>query len=819
MQRVTDIFRNLSFDLHQVLRSFARRPALVGVSVLSLALGIGANAALFSVADAVLFSTLPYSEPDRVIRVWESFQAPGGTRWTGSVSVPNLLDWRERSQRFEALGAYNFGSVNLTSGGVPQRARSIQVEAEIFDVLGVPAALGRVLTAEDLSGDGRVVVLSDGLWRSRYGADPNLVGGAGESGTIDLGGEAYQVVGVMPPGFDFPPKAEAGLWRPLIFEPRHYEDPSRGSHWLNVVGRLAVDTDLTAATAEMETIAAQISEDYPDQQKNRSVVLMTLQENLIGDSRPVLYALWGAVGFVLLIASGNVAHLLLARAARRRQEMALRSALGAGRSRIAVLVLLESLVLATAGGGLGLLLGHWAVGRLARLPGSTLPQGADVALDVRVFGYALAAGLVAAFLAGAVPAWRASRVDLRTALGSSRNALGHRDGLRGLLVVAEVALALVVTLGAALMVRSLAALQDVDTGLDADHVLTLKVPVPEDRYADDEALSAAFLRLQDRVAGLPGVEAAGWIQNLPLQGWGWNGKVTVEGEDPPDEEDPWVEYRVVEGDYFDALRIPLLSGRAFERSDDDASPRVVMVNRTLADFYWPGRDPVGARVGFGGTPDEEDDWLRIVGVVGDVQNAGLDQAIRPEMYFPSAQGPLNEMSLVVRTRVEPQALSEEIRDAVLAVDPLQPIYLVRTMDEVVSRSVANRTFDTLLLSTFAGLALLLAVVGVYSVMSHDVSLRRSEVGLRMALGADHGGVLRLFVGRGLRLALLGAALGVGTAALATRLLENRLYGIEATDPATYAGGAGVLVLVAAAACALPALRAASVQPTEALREE
>ena len=804
----------MTHDLKQILRSFARRPALAVVAVLSLALGIGANAALFSVADAVLFSTLPYDQPDRVVRIWESFQAPGGTRWTGSVSPPNLFDWRERSGRFESLGAYDYASVNLTSGGVPEQAASLRVEAEIFDVVGVPAARGRVLTPDDFAGDGRVVVLSDGLWRSRYGGDEQVVGS-----TIDIGGEAYEVAGVMPAGFVFPPKSKIQLYQPLIYEARHYEDASRGSHWLNVVGRLADGSDLEAGTAEMEAIAARIAEDHPDQQKNRSVVLETLQETTIGDARPVLYALWGAVGFVLLIASGNVAHLLLARSARRRQEMALRSALGAGRQRIAALVLAESLLLATAGGGLGLLLGHWAVGQLARLPGSTLPQGTEVTLDLRVFLYALGAGLLAALLAGAVPAWRASRVDLRSALGSARNALGHRDGLRGLLVVAEVALALVVTLGAALMVRSLAAVQDVETGLDPDHVLTLRVPVPEERYADDEALSAAFRRLQDRVAGLPGVESAGWIQMLPLQGWGWNGKVTVEGGDPPDEEDPWVEYRVVEGDYFGALDIPLLSGRAFDPTDDAGSPGVVLVNRTLAELYWPGEDPVGERVAFGGTPDDEDDWLRIVGVVGDVQNAGLDQPPRPEMYFSSAQRPLNEMSLVVRTRVEPQTMTEEIRTAILAVDPLQPIYRVQTMDEVVRRSVADRSFDTLLLSVFAGLALLLAIVGVYSVMSHDVSLRRSEVGLRMALGADPGGVLRLFVGRGLRLAALGAVVGTGVAALATRLLENRLYQVEATDPATYVVGASLLVLVAAAACALPALRAARVQPTVALREE
>lgn len=813
MHGFTDLLRHLPYDLKQILRSFGRGPALVVVSVLSLALGIGANAALFSVANAVLFSTLPYAEPERVVRIWESFAAGGGTRWTGSVSVPNLLDWRERSTRFETFGAYNFASVNLTSGGVPQRARSIQAEPEIFDVLAVPAARGRVLVQDDLRGDGRVVLLSHGLWQGRYGGDEAVVGGI-----IDLGGKGYHVVGVMPPGFDFPPKSETELWQPLIFKPWHYKDDSRGNHWLNVIGRLAAGADLVVGTAEMEAIAGHLSEEYPSHQKNRSVVLKTLREHTIGDARPVLYALWGAVGFVLLIASGNVAHLLLARAARRRQEMALRSALGAGRGRIAVLVLLESLLLAVAGGGLGLVLGSWAVGRLARLPGSTLPGGTAVSLDLRVFFYALAVGLAAALLAGAVPAWRASRVDLRTALGTARSALGHRDRMRGMLVVAEVALALVVTLGAALMVRSLAALEDVETGLDPHHVLTLRVPVPEERY-NRAALPGVFQRLQDRVTQLPGVESAGWIQMLPLQGWGWNGKVWVAGEGPPDAEDPWVEYRVVGGDYFGTLGIPVLSGRSFDLTDDSESSGVVMINRTLAELFWSDRDPVGARVGFGGAPADEESWLRVVGVVGDVQNAGLEQPSRPEMYFPAAQRPDHEMSLVLRTRVAPQAMIEEIRGAVLAVDPLQPVYRVQTMDEVVRRSVADRSFDTLLLSVFAGLALLLAVVGVYSVMSHDVSLRRSEVGLRMALGADHGGVLRLFVGRGLRLATLGAVLGAGVAALATRLLEHRLYGIEATDPATYAGGAAALVLVAAVACTLPALRAARVQPTEALRQE
>ncbi|MDA8017795.1 MAG: ABC transporter permease [Thermoanaerobaculia bacterium] len=813
MSRFLEHFHHLPWDLKQALRSFSRRPALVAVSVLSLALGIGANAALFSVADAVLFSDLPYSEPDRVVRIWESFEAGNGTRWTGSVSAPNLFDWRERSTRFESIGGYSYTSVNLTSGGVPQRARSVRLEAQVFDVLGVQAARGRVLTREDVEGDGRVVVLSDRLWRQRYEGAESLVGG-----TIDLGGEAYQVAGVMPADFEFPPKSETDLWLPQIFEPRHYEDSSRGSHWLSVVGRLAEGADLEAGIAEMEALAAQIAEEHPKQQNSRGVVLKTLQENTIGDARPVLYALWGAVGFVLLIASGNVAHLLLARATRRRQEMALRSALGAGRSRIAVLVLIESLLLALAGGGLGLFLGGWAVKLLAQLPGSTLPRGLEISLDLRVFFYALATGLLAAVLAGAIPAWRASRVDLRSALGTARSALGHRDRMRGLLVVAEMALALAVTLGAALMVRSLAALESVETGLDPEKVLTLRVPMPEERY-DSETLPGAFRSLQDSISQLPGIESAGWIQMLPFQDWGWNAKVWVAGEEPPNQEDPWVEYRVIEGDYFQVLGIPLLSGRGFGLADDVESTGVVMINRTLAELYWPGRSPLGAQVGFGGAPDSEDGWLRVVGVVGDVQNAGLDRPPRPEMYFPAAQRPLREMSLVVRTRVIPEAMTEEIRQAVLAQDPLQPIYRVRTMDEVVRRSTADRSFDTLLLTVFAGLALLLAVVGVYSVMSHDVGLRRSEVGLRMALGADPGGVLRLFVGRGLRLALLGAVLGAGLASLATRLLESRLYGIEATDPTTYVAGAAVLMMIATAACILPALRAARLQPTDALRDE
>lgn len=808
-----DSFRHLPYDLKQSLRAFSRRPALVAVAVLSLALGIGANAALFSVADAVLFSELPYHEPDRVIRVWESFEAPGGSRWTGSVSVPNLLDWRARATRLETLGAYTMTSANLTSGGVPQRARAGLVEPQVFEALQVKAALGRVLEADDLRGDGRIVVLSDDLWRQRYNADASLVGG-----TIDFAGKAYQVAGVMPKGFDFPPNADAELWLPLIFEPSHYEEKSRGSHWLNVIGRLQDDADLESSSAELEAIAGDLSEQHPSHQENRGVVLKTLQEHTIGDARPVLYALWGAVGFVLLIAGGNVAHLLLARAARRRQEMALRSALGAGRARIAMSVLMESLLLATAGGVLGLLIGSWAVKLLADLPGSSLPPGSEVALNLRVFFYSLTACLFAALLAGAAPAWRASKADLRHTLGSARGGLGHRDRMRGMLVVAEVALALVVTLGALLLVRSLTALQEVETGIESERVLTLRVPVSEELY-EEEALPGMFQRLQEGVDRLPGVAAAGWIQMLPFQGWGWNGKVSVEGEGPPDQEDPWVEYRVVAGDYFGALGIPLLSGRGFGATDDSESPGVVMINQTLAELYWPDRDPLGARVGFGGVPENDGDWLQVVGVVGDVQNAGLDQPPRPEMYFAAAQRPTHEMSLVVRTKTSPEDLERDIRSAILAVDPLQPIYRVRTMEDVVHRSLADRSFDTLLLSVFAGLALLLAMVGVYSVMSHDVSLRRSEVGLRMALGADKTKVLRLFVGRGLQLAVLGAILGSIVAALATRLLENRLYGIEATDPATYAGGAVALVLVAAFACMLPALRATGVEPTEALRED
>ena len=819
MPRFPDSLRYLGSDLLQIFRSFTRRPALVAVSIFSLALGIGANAALFSVADAVLFSSLPYDQPNRVVRLWETFQAPGGTRWTGSVSLPNLVDWRHRSKHFEALSAYTGTSINLTSGGLPERVSLSLVDADVFDVLGVPAALGRVLTPADAAGDGRVVVLSHELWRDRFGADAELV-----NGTISLGGSTFEVAGVMPAGFQFPPKSDTALWQPLQYEPRHYD--ARSSHWLNVVGRLAEGSDVVAATAEMEAIGAQLAEEYAGEQANRSVKLMTLQESVIGDARPVILALWGAVGFVLLIASGNVGHLLMARSARRRQEFAVRSALGAGRGQLARRVLLESLVLAATGAVAGLALGRWAVAFLADLPGSSLPASSVVSLDLRVFAYALAASFIAALLAGALPAWSATRVSLRSALGSARSSLGRGDRLRGTLVVAEVALALVVTLGAALMVRSLISLSEVDTGLHSENVLTLRLPVSQELH-EEAALPQLYGRFHQSVATLPGVHSAGWINILPLQDWGWNGKVAVAGQDPPGDEDPWVEYRVVAGDYFESMGIPLLGGRVLGPGDDAESPNVVMINQTLAERYWGDAEPVGdptsnsvgARIGFGGVPDTDDGWLLVVGVVGDVRNASLATPTRPEIYFPFAQSPHHEMSLVVSTQMPPETLIEPIRRTILEVDPLQPIYRVRTMRQVLSDHVASRSFDTLLLSVFAGLALLLAIVGVYSVMSHDVSRRRSEIGLRMALGANRHGVVGLFLGRGVRLALAGAACGAVIAALATRLLENRLYGVAATDPATYGAGVAALVLVAAVACAVPALRASQVHPTEALRDD
>ncbi|HWS54925.1 MAG TPA: ABC transporter permease [Pyrinomonadaceae bacterium] len=800
------VLEQLLKDLGYGLRMLRRKPGFAAVAVLTLALGIGANAAIFSVVDAVLLRPLPYPEPGRLVSLYESLPQGG----TGSVSVPNLLDWRAQSDVFTGIAAYQYGDFNLQEGDQPVRAVGVTVTPNFFDVLGVAPQLGRAFVGgEDAAGRHRVVVLSDGLWRRAFGADPGVVGR-----DVQLGGEPYQVVGVMPASARFP-SAAAELWVPLVFNDRQLA--SRGSHSLLALGRLKPEATFERAQEQMSTIGRILEQQYPDAQTGRGVTLAWVEEEVVRGVRPALLMLLGAVGFVLLIACVNVANLLLARATSRRKEVAIRSALGAGRWRLVRQFLTESVLLALVGGAAGLLVAKWTIQGLLALAGSYQPVTGEVGLDWRVLAFTAALSVLTGMVAGLAPALHVSKADVQETLKESGNAGSSARGtwLRGSLAVAEVAAALVLLVGAGLLVKSFLRLQQVETGLRPERVVTMRVALPAAKYDTAQKTTAFYREVLERVGALPGVEEAGVINMLPLQRFGSNGEIQVEGREPlPPGRVPLTEYRSASAGYFRALGIPLLAGRIFEPADEAETARSVVVNHALVREFFPGGDALGKRVSAGG-----DTWWTIVGVVGDVRQSGLTQPSRPELFFPYAGRRVDGMTLVARSAGDPAELTAAVRREVRAVDPNQPVYNVRTMEEVIDLSISNRRLNMTLLSVFAGLATLLAVVGIYSVMSYLVTQHTREIGIRMALGARPSNILRLVLGQGLTLTLAGVGLGLLAAFGLTRLMSSLLYGVAGTDPLTYAAVSALLVVVALAACYVPARRATKVDPLVALRYE
>ncbi|HXG66503.1 MAG TPA: ABC transporter permease, partial [Blastocatellia bacterium] len=780
------------------------------VAILTLALGIGANSAIFSVVNAVLLRPLPFFEPENLMILRETLPQGG----EGSVSVPNLKDWQEQNDVFTDIVAYQNADFSLQGTEHPERISGAMVSANFFDVLGVPPRLGRGLIAgEDQPGSHRVAILSDQLWQRNFAGDPNIVGR-----DILVGGENFTVVGVMPPGFHFPSRLTE-MWVPLAIPPNLVTN--RGSHWLATIGRLKPGVTVEQAQEQMSIIGRRLEEQYPNEQTGRNIKLTPLQEGMVQNIRPALLVLLGAVGFVLLIACVNVANLLLARAAARRREIAIRSAVGAGRGRLVRQFLTESVLLSFLGGALGLLLGKWGVDILVKLAVGILPRANEVGLDGRVVGFTLALSLLTGIIFGLAPALQVSRMDVQEALKEGGNAGNspRRNWLRGALVVAEVSSALVLLIGAGLMIKSFARLQEVDTGMRPENVLTLRVTLPPAKYKTPQANVAFYEQVLERVSALPGVQAAGAINLLPIQQWGTNGEIQIEGQEPtPAGQSPLVEFRTATPDYFRALGIPLMAGRFFNAQDQENSDPVVIVNQTLARQLIPDGQPLGKRI-LGAGPK----GLAIVGVVGDVKQSGLTQNVRPEIFVPHTQelwpGMTQNMSLVVRAASDPTKLTPAIRQAVLAVDPNQPIYDAQTMEEVIASSTSRSRLNMLLLGIFAGVAMILAMIGIYSVMSYTVTQSTREIGIRMALGAQAGHVLRMVVGYGLMLALIGVALGAAAAFGLTRLMESLLYGVTATDPLTFAGVSALLVGVSVLSCYLPARRALKVDPLVALRYE
>jgi putative ABC transport system permease protein len=774
-------------------------------------LGIGANTAIFSVVNAVLLRPLPFDDPERIVWLWDTQpQLP-----TAPASLPDFLDWKEQNRSFENLAAYLSGSMFLDAGDGNSDARVGLVKPEIFSVFHVRPILGRTFTDEEtLPGRFHVAVLSHSMWQNRFGSDANVLGR-----TIQLNGTAYTIIGVMPAGFSYPERAE--LWRPLEIDPAKLD---RGPHYLHVVGRLKPGVALAQAQADMSPIAARLSEQYKEKNAGHGVKLERLTNVVVGDIGLALYVLLGAVGFVLLIACANLANLMLARVGARQKEIALRTALGASRLRIVRQLLTESILLAVTGGAAGLLLAFWTVSWLVSLGADTIPRVHEISVDPRVAGFTLLVSVITGVLFGLAPAIQVSRPDLTDALKESgRTTAGHRrNRLRSVLVVSEVALSLVLLVGAGLMIRSFAKLNQVDPGFKPAQVMTLGVAILRAKYPEDQHVAQVYSQILERAATAPGVLSAGAISDLPLTGSNISDSFTIEGRPPiAKEAEPSTEYHIVTPRYFETMGIPLLSGRDFAQADTRQSPNVVVINDAFARRHFAGENPLGHRLRLQG---QERDPLLIVGVAGNVRQLGLDQQPPPEVYVPFLQDPLfptyqRSMTIVARTKSDPGAIAGTLRAALTSVDKSLPVYALKPMTEHLRDSLARRRFNLILLSVFSGVALMLAAVGIYGVISYGVTQRTHEMGIRMALGAKPRDVLKLVVRQAMLLALGGVAIGLLAALALTRLMKSLLFNVGVTDPLTFAVIALLMTLIALLACLIPARRATKVDPLVALRYE
>ena len=799
-------------DIRFGLRTLAKSPGTTLAALLALALGIGANSAIFSVVNGVLLKPLPYPQPDQLVVVMAKNPEAGCPRF--SVSVPDFEDWRRQSRSFQGLVALDSGRFNLTAGDRPEALQGARVSADFFRTLKMEPVLGRGFNAgEDRVGGERVVVLSEGLWRRRFGADPGIVGRA-----VTLDGEARTVVGVAPPGVELPSKSE--IWLPLAVDAAK---ESRGAHYLLVLGRLKPGISLKQAGTEMAAVAGRLERQYPDTNTGWGTLLIPLAELQVEKIRTALLILLVFVSFVLLIACADVANLLLARVAAREREIALRAALGADRVRLLRQMLTETLVLFLAGGVLGLLLAHWGIQALIALNPDGIPRSREVHLDGGVLLFTFAVSLGTGLLFGLVPALAGAGSHLSESLKQGGRAVagGVRGRLvRNALVLAQVALTLVLLVGAGLLIQSFARLQAVDPGFRPQGVLTVKLELPQAKYPEPQRQIVFYRGLLERVRALPGVEHAGFLFPLPLGGSNMILAFSVAGRpDPPPNAVPSTNVRTATPGAFRALGIPLRRGRMFDERDNESGMLVLLVNETMAAQVWPNEDPLGKRISFDDTKDPKARWYTVVGVVGDVRHQALAEEAGSEAYWPQFQDPISSATLVVRGTGDPGGLTGPIREAVRALDPDLPLDKVATLSDVVSASLAQSRFKAVLLALFAGLALVLALVGVYGVVSYSVTQRTHELGIRMALGARREQVLRLVLRQGMTQVLIGLALGLVGAWFASRFLAGQIYGLSATDPLTFVAVPLGLAAVALVANYLPARRATRVDPLVALRQD
>jgi putative ABC transport system permease protein len=809
-------------DVRYGARMLRKRPGFTLVALVTLALGIGANTAIFSVVNAVVLRPLPYGRADRIVAIQELDKDGGRVQ----VTPANFLDWRAQNTVFEHLAAIFSRPANLAYADQAERIDIAVTSANLFSVFDVKPERGRLFLPEDEeAGHPSIVVISHGLWQRRFGGDADVVGK-----DITLDGKSYTVAGIAPSGFQYPDKTEAWL-PPLRLAPelnaRMDVTQVRGLGYLSVVALLKEDSSLEQAASEIETITARLRSQYPDTNNRRFNKVVSLHTHLVGDTGAMLWLLLGAVSFVLLIACANVANLLLARAASRQKEMAIRAALGGSRWRVTRQLLTESTMLALAGGALGLLLAWWGVDLMMKLLPEDFPRWREINLDWQVLAYTFGASLVTGVLFGFAPALQLSRTDVNESLKESgRGAAGSRrqNRLRNLMVAGEVALSLVLLVGAGLLFRSFIRLQSVDTGFTSQHVLTVRLSPSGATYRRDADYISYYTEAMQRISVIPGVEAVGAINTLPLSK-GPTAGFRIEGR-PLLTEDKWPDanYRSVSPDYFRAMNISVVQGRTFNERDRESAPLVMMVNQALARRDFPNEDPVGKRINLGNTDSSgQPVWFEIVGVAANVRSLELREEPLPDFYLSSLQDPFSGMSIVIRAAAEPVSLASSVRAAVQQVDSSQPVSEVKTMEHIVSAAITQPRFTLFLFGVFGGIALLLSAAGVYGVTSYTVTQRTHEIGIRVALGAQAGDVLSLIAGQGMKAVTAGILIGLGTSFALTRLLpqlmKDLLFGVSATDPLTFAGIALLLAVVAMVACWLPARRAAKVDPLVALRYE
>jgi putative ABC transport system permease protein len=809
-----NIVADLLHDLRYAARLQRKNPGFTIVAIIALALGIGANTAIFSVVNTVLLRPLPYKDPERLVMVWEDATKHGYPRDTPAAA--NFVDWRDQNQSFEGMAAIADTSFNLTGSGDPERLEGRRVSANMFPLLGVEPHIGRVFTAaEDQPGAQRVALLSYALWQRRFGGDTGIVGKA-----LTLNGESHVVVGVMPARFQFP-SSDDQVWVPVAFTQQ--EAGNRNRHYLQVLARLRPGVSLDQAQSEMNTIAARLQQQYPQSNTDLGAAVQPLHEHLVGDIKPALLVLLGAVGLVLLIACANVANLLLARAAVRQKEIAVRVALGARRWRLIRQFLTESVLLSTFGGLVGLAIAYGGLVLLKASIPENISQARDISMDLRVLGFTFLVSVATGLIFGLAPALQAARFNqIDTLKEGGRDAATGGSGkrLRGLLVTAEVAISLVLLIGAGLLINSFLRLRNVDPGFRTDNLLTMKIVLPEPKYEEMERRSAFYTELINRVQSLAGVRSAAVTSNLPLYRQGNSIGVGIEGQpDPPPGQERIVVTRIISPGYFDTMSIPILRGRGLTEQDTETTPNVVVVSETMARRYWPGEDAVGKRIAAGRIRSPED-WIQVVGVVKDVRQFELNAEPRPQMYLTYRQaGFFDSRDLVVKTDVDPASMAATVRKAVWEIDKDQPVSNIQTMDEILADSIARQRFSMLLLAIFAAVALVLAGVGIYGVMSYSVAQRTHEIGIRMALGAQTGAVLKLAVGYGMKLVIAGIAIGLIAAFALTRVMSTLLFGVTATDPTTFTLISLLLIAVAVLASYVPARRATRVNPIIALRYE